>query len=52
MSIADTLPPDVRSRLEKIGKEPQKEPEEEVVVSNEVETVEEKSVDNDNDINA
>ena len=52
MSIADTLPPDVRSRLEKIGKEPQKETEEEVVVSNEVETVEEKPVDNDNDINA
>ena len=52
MSIADTLPPDVRSRLEKIGKEPQKETEEEVVVSNEVETVDEKPVDNDNDINA
>lgn len=52
MSIADTLPPDVRARLEKIGKEPQKETEEEVVVSNEVETVDEKPVDNDNDINA
>ena len=52
MSIADTLPPDVRARLEKIGKEPPKETEEEVVVSNEVETVDEKPVDNDNDINA
>lgn len=51
MSIADTLPPDVRARLEEIGKEPPKETEE-VVVSNEVETVDEKPVDNDNDINA
>ena len=51
MSIADTLPPDVRARLEEIGKEPPKETEE-VVVSSEVETVDEKPVDNDNDINA
>ena len=51
MSIADTLPPDVRARLEEIGKEPPKETEE-VVVSDEVETVDEKPVDNDNDINA
>lgn len=51
MSIADTLPPDVRARLEEIGKEPPKETEE-VVVSNDVETVDEKPVDNDNDINA
>lgn len=50
MSIADTLPADVRARLEGLGKE--KPVENEEVLNEEVEVLEDKPSENDNDINS